>query len=109
MLSSSILTQTCGFPAGNGHSNLETISGMYSCAFRAASHGAEWYSPEVCMKRFSCGDVVPGCTKKFSGTTNEEILAAVAQHARADHGLANVPDDVVQAVLKNIHDDSAAG
>ncbi|MFF1529113.1 DUF1059 domain-containing protein [Cellulomonas sp. NPDC058312] len=49
------------------------------------------------MKAFRCGDVVPGCARTFTGTENE-ILAEVAQHARHDHGLAEVPDALVTQV-----------
>ena len=53
------------------------------------------------MKQFACGDVVPGCTTTFRGT-DDEILSAVAQHARTDHGLASIPDELVTAVRSNI-------
>lgn len=53
------------------------------------------------MKQFSCGDVVPGCTRSFSGT-EPEILAAVSDHARADHGLDELPADVVAQVRRGI-------
>lgn len=56
------------------------------------------------MKEFSCGDVVPGCLAKFHGQSNDEILAAVAQHAKHDHGLASVPAELVQKVIAHIHD-----
>lgn len=49
------------------------------------------------MKQFRCGDVVPGCTSAFTGT-EDEILAGVAQHAREDHGLAEVSPELVAAV-----------
>lgn len=54
------------------------------------------------MKQFSCGAVVPGCTATFSGQTEEEILGQVAQHAKEDHGMTEVPDEVVQQVRQNI-------
>ncbi|QXC63484.1 DUF1059 domain-containing protein [Aquihabitans sp. G128] len=50
------------------------------------------------MKQFACGDVVPGCGQRFTGDTEDEILGQVADHAAADHGLAEVPADVVEAV-----------
>lgn len=50
------------------------------------------------MKQFSCGDVVPGCTAQFHGEANDDILAQVAEHARVDHGMDSVPDEVVQRV-----------
>jgi predicted small metal-binding protein len=54
------------------------------------------------VKQFSCGDVVPGCARTFSGTESE-ILTAVAAHATADHGLVEVPDELVQQVRRHIH------
>jgi predicted small metal-binding protein len=50
------------------------------------------------MKSFACGDVVPGCDARFVCDTEDEILAAVAQHAREDHGLVTVPAELVDAV-----------
>ncbi|MCW2527845.1 MAG: hypothetical protein JWM76_2705 [Pseudonocardiales bacterium] len=49
------------------------------------------------MKNFRCGDVVPGCTRMFTGT-EEDILTQVALHARADHGMAEVPSELVTQV-----------
>jgi predicted small metal-binding protein len=49
------------------------------------------------MKNFRCGDVVPGCTRAFTGT-EEDILTQVALHARADHGLVAVPPELVSQV-----------
>jgi predicted small metal-binding protein len=54
------------------------------------------------MKQFSCGAVVPGCTARFSGESDEDILTQVAQHAKADHGMDDVPDEVVAQVRQNI-------
>jgi predicted small metal-binding protein len=50
------------------------------------------------MKQFSCGDVVPGCALTFHGADDDEILAAVARHARADHGLVEIPASLVGEV-----------
>lgn len=55
------------------------------------------------MKSFSCGDVVPGCQRSFSAADETGILAAVAQHAQADHGLTSVPDELVQQVRAHIN------
>jgi predicted small metal-binding protein len=52
---------------------------------------------EDTMKKFRCGDVVPGCTATFEGD-EADILAAVAAHARADHGLTEVPAELVVKV-----------
>lgn len=54
------------------------------------------------MKQFSCGAVVPGCTASFSAESEEAILSQVAEHARADHGMEDVPPEVVEQVQANI-------
>ncbi len=54
------------------------------------------------MKAFSCGDVVPNCDATFVGDTDDEILAAVGAHASADHGMTEVPAEVVDQVRRNI-------
>jgi predicted small metal-binding protein len=56
------------------------------------------------MKSFSCGAVVPSCTARFNGETDEEILGKVAEHARRDHGMAEVPAEVVEQVRANIRE-----
>ena len=50
------------------------------------------------MKQFWCGAVVPNCTKRFSASTEIEILQQVAEHARTDHGMQEVPEEVVEKV-----------
>ena len=54
------------------------------------------------MKEFACGAVVPGCVAVFRADTEEGILGQVATHAQADHGLTEVSDDLVGAVVANI-------
>lgn len=56
------------------------------------------------MKQFSCGAVVPGCTATFTAKTDDEILGQVAAHAKEDHGMQDVPADVVDAVKANIQE-----
>lgn len=55
------------------------------------------------MKTFACGAVVAGCTASFAADTEQEILEHVARHAREDHGMAEIPDELVLQVLANIH------
>ncbi|MFI5956451.1 DUF1059 domain-containing protein [Cryptosporangium sp. NPDC051539] len=50
------------------------------------------------MKHFACGDVVSGCTAVFVGDSVEEILGLVAHHARQDHGLTDLPSELVASV-----------
>ena len=54
------------------------------------------------MKRFACGDVVPGCDASWVCSTEDEILAQVAGHARTAHGITEVGDDLVAAVRAHI-------
>lgn len=56
------------------------------------------------MKQFSCGAVVPGCTATFTGDTQDEILGQVATHAKDDHGMQEVPPEVVDNVKANIQE-----
>lgn len=50
------------------------------------------------MKQFYCGAVIPGCQAKFTAKSEGEILQQVAEHARRDHGLKEVPPEVVAQV-----------
>ncbi len=50
------------------------------------------------MKQFSCGDVVPGCSAVFRASSEEQILGAVAEHARRDHGMDSIPAALVSQV-----------
>jgi predicted small metal-binding protein len=54
------------------------------------------------MKQFACGDIVPGCTAKYQLATEEEILAAVAEHAREAHGITEVPEAMIAEVRSRI-------
>lgn len=49
------------------------------------------------MKQFRCGDIITACPSRFVGT-EDEILAAVAVHARQDHGVDDVTPELVSAV-----------
>jgi predicted small metal-binding protein len=54
------------------------------------------------MKKFECGNVVPGCDGVVTGETDEDVLAAAAQHAASVHGMTEVPDEVVTAIRAGI-------
>lgn len=54
------------------------------------------------MKSFACGDVVPGCDASWVCSTDDDILAEVAAHAAADHGLVEVSAELVSAVRASI-------
>lgn len=54
------------------------------------------------MKQFACGDVVPGCQAHWTADDDAELLALVAAHARDDHGLTDLPDELVEQVKSHI-------
>jgi predicted small metal-binding protein len=54
------------------------------------------------MKRFSCGDVVPGCEAHWTAADDDALLALVAAHARDDHGMDEVPAELVDQVRSRI-------
>ena len=54
------------------------------------------------MKRFSCGDVVPNCSAKFQAASEAELMGQIERHAREDHGLTSLSDDLVSAVRSRI-------
>jgi predicted small metal-binding protein len=54
------------------------------------------------MKEFTCGAVVPGCTARFVDVSEDAILKRVAEHAQVDHGLVEVPAELVAQVRANI-------
>ncbi len=58
------------------------------------------------MKRFSCGDVVPGCKVVFHSTTEEGILSQVGTHATLDHGMKEIPAELVNTVRDHIREES---
>jgi predicted small metal-binding protein len=49
------------------------------------------------MKRFRCGDVMPGCDVAFTGD-EQGILREVAIHAQREHGIDALPAEAVAAV-----------
>ena len=58
-------------------------------------------------KILSCRDVGVDCDFVAKGDTEEEILEQCAAHARNDHGMTEIPDDLVQKVRWAIRDEAA--
>jgi predicted small metal-binding protein len=54
------------------------------------------------MKEFRCGELVPGCGAAFEGESEDEILERIAAHARDEHGMDEVPPEVVDQILASI-------
>ncbi len=55
-------------------------------------------------KKISCGDVVPGCAFTAEAASEKELLEKVAAHAGADHGLKEVPPEVLGKLKAAIKD-----
>lgn len=47
---------------------------------------------------FECANVIPGCEGKVQGETQEDTLAAAADHAAEVHGLPELDEATVEAV-----------
>jgi predicted small metal-binding protein len=54
------------------------------------------------MKEFRCGELVPGCGAAFHGDSDHEILQQITVHARDEHGMPEVPDEVVDTIRATI-------
>ena len=55
-------------------------------------------------KKISCADVVPGCSFTAEAANEKELLQKVAAHAGADHGLKDVPPEVLAKLKGAIKD-----
>jgi predicted small metal-binding protein len=55
-------------------------------------------------KILKCGDVVPGCEAEFRGDSEQEIMKSAAEHAKTEHGLDEIPADVMSKVKASIRD-----
>jgi predicted small metal-binding protein len=56
-------------------------------------------------KIMKCADVGMDCDFEARGENEEQIMARAAEHARKDHGMDNIPPEVVQKVKAVIHDE----
>lgn len=56
------------------------------------------------MKRFVCGAVVPDCTATFSAEGEDELLTQVADHAQREHGIGEIPPELLAQVRAHIKD-----
>ena len=54
------------------------------------------------VKEFRCGEVVPGCDTVIRGSSDDEVLQEVAVHARDEHGMDDVPPEVVDTIKSKI-------
>lgn len=55
-------------------------------------------------KILRCRDVGFDCDAEVRASSEDEVMAQVAQHAREVHGVEEVPDEVVARALAAIRD-----
>jgi len=54
------------------------------------------------MKRFACGDVIPGCSATFTAADEDGIFAQCVPHAASQHGIDEVTPDLAAMVRRLI-------
>lgn len=52
-----------------------------------------------------CNDLVPGCKFEARGNSEEEVLAEIADHIAAAHGMMDISDEILAMVCKAIQED----
>jgi predicted small metal-binding protein len=56
-------------------------------------------------KVLKCGDLNPGCAFEARGRDENEVLQKAAQHAKTEHGLATIPQEMMSQVRNVIRDE----
>lgn len=56
-------------------------------------------------KTMNCRDVGPDCDFVARGESEEEVMGQVAEHARTDHGLEEVPPELAEKARAAIRDE----
>ncbi len=55
-------------------------------------------------KELRCRDVGVDCGWVATGETEEEIMKKAADHAKKEHGMNEIPPELVKKVRASIHD-----
>lgn len=56
-------------------------------------------------KVMRCGDIVPGCEYVARGQNEGEVIEQAAEHAKTEHGMDSIPDDILNKVKSAIHEE----
>ena len=56
------------------------------------------------MKELRCSDLMPGCSFRAEGKDADEVMKKAVDHAKKDHGMAQIPPDVAQKAQAAIRD-----
>jgi predicted small metal-binding protein len=54
------------------------------------------------MKEIHCGEFIAGCPHISRGNTVEELMASVREHARHDHGMTEIDENLRAALIRSI-------
>jgi predicted small metal-binding protein len=54
------------------------------------------------MKRFACGDVLPGCSAAWVAQSDEELIDLVEWHTAEAHGVTGPPEELIAEVRARI-------
>lgn len=52
--------------------------------------------------KLACGDIMPGCSTRFESSSRSDLMADLAQHAEAAHGLSTITPDILSAIDSRI-------
>lgn len=56
------------------------------------------------MKEIHCGEFIAGCPHVSRGETVDELMESVRMHARRDHGMTTIDENLRAELLKAIRD-----
>ncbi|MBV8864707.1 MAG: DUF1059 domain-containing protein [Acidobacteriaceae bacterium] len=56
-------------------------------------------------KVLKCREVGMDCDFVARGETEQEVMTKAAEHAKKDHGMTNIPADMLPKVKSAIHDE----
>jgi len=56
------------------------------------------------MKEIHCGEFIAGCPHVSRGNTVEELMASVGEHARRDHGMTEIDENLRAALIRSIRE-----
>jgi predicted small metal-binding protein len=54
------------------------------------------------VKEIHCGEFISGCPHVSRGETVEELMKSVQDHARRDHGMTAIDDNLRAALIRSI-------
>jgi predicted small metal-binding protein len=56
------------------------------------------------MKEIHCGEFIAGCPHVSRGETVDELMQDVREHARRDHGMTEIDENLRTALIRSIKD-----